>query len=156
MDANYRPKFRYAADATHTQRVQAAAEKPERKVRKKAVYHGDPIIIDTPSLDAYLGKPPFDSDRFYAVTPPGVVMGLAWTSMGGSTLYVESKKVSSSGTAALTITGTRPLMLWLASCLSTPCCFSWSSGSAFSSTLLKSVQCPASHESYACPRCICE
>lgn len=81
------------------------AEKPKPKTRKKAVFKGDPIVIDTPSLDSYLGKPPFDSDRFYQVTPPGVVMGLAWTSMGGSTLYVESNKVTSTGAAALTITG---------------------------------------------------
>ena len=26
----------------------------------------------------------------YETTPPGVIMGLAWTSMGGSVLYVES------------------------------------------------------------------
>jgi ATP-dependent Lon protease len=28
----------------------------------------------------------------YEVTPPGVVMGLAWTSMGGSVLYIELGK----------------------------------------------------------------
>ncbi|KAI7526352.1 lon protease-like protein, partial [Hortaea werneckii] len=29
-------------------------------------------------------------DRLYETTPPGVTMGLAWTSMGGAALYVES------------------------------------------------------------------
>lgn len=86
---------------------QMQAEKSKEPVmRKRAVYHGEPIVVDQECLDKYLGKPPFDSDRFYDVTPPGVVMGLAWTSMGGSTLYVESNKVSSSGTPSLTITGT--------------------------------------------------
>lgn len=32
----------------------------------------------------------FTSDRMYETTPPGVVMGLAWTAMGGSTLYIET------------------------------------------------------------------
>ena len=35
------------------------------------------------------GQPPFQTDRIYDKTPPGVVTGLAWTSMGGSTLYIE-------------------------------------------------------------------
>lgn len=74
-------------------------------MRKRAVYHGEPIVVDQECLDKYLGKPPFDSDKFYEVTPPGVVMGLAWTSMGGSTLYVECNKVSSSGAPSLTVTG---------------------------------------------------
>lgn len=89
-------------------------EAKEPVMRKRAVYHGEPIIVDQECLDKYLGKPPFDSDRFYEVTPPGVVMGLAWTSMGGSTLYVESNKVSSSGTPSLTITGMVDLlaMVW--------------------------------------------
>ena len=31
------------------------------------------------------------SDRLYEGTPPGVVMGLAWTANGGATLYVEAR-----------------------------------------------------------------
>ncbi|KAJ2080399.1 ATP-dependent Lon protease pim1 [Coemansia sp. RSA 988] len=41
-------------------------------------------------LKDYVGPPVFDSDRLYEKTPAGVVMGLAWTSMGGSALYIES------------------------------------------------------------------
>lgn len=47
-----------------------------------------PIGIDR--LKELLGSPIFTSDRLYEATPPGVVMGLAWTGMGGSALYVES------------------------------------------------------------------
>ena len=39
---------------------------------------------------------PFTKDRFYDSTPPGVVMGLAWTAMGGATLYVEAARVHES------------------------------------------------------------
>lgn len=45
------------------------------------------------NLQEYVGKPIFTSDRMYDVTPPGVVMGLAWTSMGGSTLFIETSLV---------------------------------------------------------------
>lgn len=38
----------------------------------------------------YVGKHVFTSDRLYEVTPPGVTMGLAWTAMGGSALYIET------------------------------------------------------------------
>ena len=48
------------------------------------------LQIDTENLSDFVGKPLFISDRMYETTPPGVVMGLAWTAMGGSTLYVET------------------------------------------------------------------
>ena len=49
-----------------------------------------PLVIDAPQLASYLGPPPFPTDKLYAdATPVGVVTGLAWTAMGGSTLYVE-------------------------------------------------------------------
>ncbi len=48
------------------------------------------ISIDRNKLKDYVGPPVFTSDRLYDTTPPGVAMGLAWTSMGGAALYVES------------------------------------------------------------------
>ena len=54
--------------------------------------------ISETNLETYLGKPIFTSDRFYSKTPVGVTMGLAWTSMGGATLYVEAIKVPSEKT----------------------------------------------------------
>jgi len=47
------------------------------------------ITVDKADLVDYVGQPPFQTDRIYDLTPPGVVTGLAWTSMGGSTLYIE-------------------------------------------------------------------
>ncbi len=51
------------------------------------------IAITDKNLSEYLGKPIYTSDRFYDRTPIGVCMGLAWTSMGGATLYIEALKV---------------------------------------------------------------
>ncbi len=48
------------------------------------------VTIDADNLKDYVGPPIYTTDRLYEVTPPGVVMGLAWTSMGGCSLYVES------------------------------------------------------------------
>lgn len=59
------------------------ARAPEEGKKKKKV------TISEDGLVPYLGKPIFTSDRFYKVTPVGVAMGLAWTSMGGATLYIE-------------------------------------------------------------------
>lgn len=49
-----------------------------------------PIHVSCDALKDFVGNPPFTSDRMYETTPPGVVMGLAWTAMGGSTLYIET------------------------------------------------------------------
>ncbi len=40
------------------------------------------VEITPSSLVSYVGNPVFVSDRMYNTTPAGVVMGLAWTSMG--------------------------------------------------------------------------
>ena len=48
-----------------------------------------PVSVSSSNLKDFVGHPPFISDRLYKTTPPSVVMGLAWTSMSGTTLYVE-------------------------------------------------------------------
>jgi ATP-dependent Lon protease len=58
----------------------------ESKLKKKEIQHH----ITEKNMTKYLGKPIFTTDRFYPKTPVGVCMGLAWTSMGGATLYVEA------------------------------------------------------------------
>jgi Lon-like ATP-dependent protease len=59
----------------------------------QVVYEGDPISIGDGDLKEYVGLPPFAQDKFYDTTPAGVVMGLAWTAMGGATLYVEAAPI---------------------------------------------------------------
>ncbi|PSC68558.1 Lon protease mitochondrial [Micractinium conductrix] len=65
------------------------------------------IVIDAGDLKEYVGQPPYASDKIYAEgTPAGVVMGLAWTALGGSTLYVEAASVEKGeGKGGLKATG---------------------------------------------------
>eukprot|EP01080_Neovahlkampfia_damariscottae_P005448 gene5448-9261_t len=46
--------------------------------------------ITSNELESMIGLPIFTSDRYYEKTPIGVVMGLAYTEMGGSLIYLES------------------------------------------------------------------
>lgn len=49
------------------------------------------VQITADNLPDYVGPPVFTSDKLYDDQPPtGVVTGLAWTQMGGTTMYVES------------------------------------------------------------------
>lgn len=48
------------------------------------------VNISRDNLKDYVGPPIYTSDRLYDVPPPGVIMGLAWTRMGGTALYVEA------------------------------------------------------------------
>lgn len=64
------------------------------------------VMIDESNLADYVGKPVFHAEKLYEQTPVGVVMGLAWTSMGGSTLYIETTVVEEGeGKGGLNITG---------------------------------------------------
>lgn len=59
--------------------------------RKPLQVPGDVKIDITPeNLKDYVGPPVFHSDRLYDKTPPGVVMGLAWTSMGKLSISQKS------------------------------------------------------------------
>ena len=59
--------------------------------------------IDAPDLEKYLGKPVFDESEIKKADVPGTAIGLAWTSMGGDTLMIES--VSFVGKGELILTG---------------------------------------------------
>jgi ATP-dependent Lon protease len=50
-----------------------------------------------------LGKPRFENDLYYEVDIPGVMVGLAWTPVGGDILFIEVSL--SKGTGKLSITG---------------------------------------------------
>lgn len=56
-----------------------------RKVAFRVVKQEAGLVeVSSQNLQEFVGKPTFTHDRLYDVTPPGVVMGLAWTAMGKS------------------------------------------------------------------------
>jgi ATP-dependent Lon protease len=50
-------------------------------------------VIKTDNLDDFLGKPRFSDEAPMKRMRPGVAMGLAWTPLGGSNLYIEAIEV---------------------------------------------------------------
>lgn len=82
--------------------LENSIKKIMRKVAVQVVKGGETkkkpfkkITVTEKTLDKYIGKPIFTTDRFYEKTPVGVAMGLAWTSMGGATLYIEAIRIPS-------------------------------------------------------------
>ncbi len=61
------------------------------------------MTVDAPDLFKYLGKPVFDESQIKVAAVPGTAIGLAWTSMGGDTLLIESSYFA--GKAGLVLTG---------------------------------------------------
>jgi ATP-dependent Lon protease len=70
-----------------------------KKIARKAVMEivkgaKSKIVVQKQQLESYLGKPAFAADEMFE-NIPGVVTGLAWTSMGGATLQIEATAVFS-------------------------------------------------------------
>lgn len=75
--------------------MRKVAVKIARDSEKKSANKEKKVVITEKNLTSYIGKPIFLSDRYYEVNPVGVVTGLAWTSLGGATLYVEAVRYPS-------------------------------------------------------------
>lgn len=58
---------------------------------------------DMAQVEKVLGKPRFSNDIYTKGHPPGVVVGLAWTYVGGDILFIETSL--SKGKGGLTLTG---------------------------------------------------
>ena len=71
--------------------------------KKIALEQDHPATIRKEHLREYLGLPTNSHDLQKGNEAPGVVTGLAWTSMGGEILFIESSV--SSGKSVLTMTG---------------------------------------------------
>ncbi|XP_027363657.1 lon protease homolog 1, mitochondrial isoform X1 [Abrus precatorius] len=87
-----------------SQCLEVAKESEEDKeIETKTI---ERVLVDKSNLTDFVGKPVFHAERIYDLTPVGVVMGLAWTSMGGSTLYIETTLVEEGeGKGTLHLTG---------------------------------------------------
>ncbi|KAF9934038.1 ATP-dependent Lon protease pim1 [Linnemannia zychae] len=77
-------------DSEVLKQQEADKKKEEEKKPKVEVPPGIKVDITADNLKDYVGPAVYQADRLYDATPAGVVMGLAWTSMGGSALYIES------------------------------------------------------------------
>ena len=73
-------------------------EKQIRKIIRKLVLreaesdvHDFNVTVDM--VKEMLGKPRFQTEKLYDKPTPGVVLGLAYTSMGGATLYIEARGI---------------------------------------------------------------
>ena len=53
------------------------------------------LHIDKEDVEKFLGKPIFHTEQLYDKPIPGVVLGLAYTSYGGATLYIEAAAIKS-------------------------------------------------------------
>lgn len=71
--------------------------------RKVATNKKFKVTLDTEKLKEYLGSPIFSREEYQGNEFPGVVTGLAWTSVGGEILFIESSL--SKGKGQLTLTG---------------------------------------------------
>lgn len=77
-----------------------------RKLALKKVKNDDTFnrTISVDDLQPYLGVKRYDRDKYERNDVPGVVMGLAWTAVGGEILYIESSLSPGKGDK-LTLTG---------------------------------------------------
>jgi len=62
-----------------------------------------PFVVSVSDLDDLLGRKVSSHDKAQTDNPPGVVTGLAWTSVGGEILFIEATDMIGSG--QLTLTG---------------------------------------------------
>ena len=77
-------------------------EKQIRKIIRKATLklaeeEEIKFSVEADEVEDYLGKPIFRTENLYDKSIPGVALGLAYTSMGGATLYIEAQGIRNKG-----------------------------------------------------------
>jgi len=67
-----------------------------RKIAREEVKKGkEKVKVDAADVKEYLGQRLFQDENVFDTPRPGVVTGLAWTSMGGDTLFIEAGIINS-------------------------------------------------------------
>jgi len=96
-EAGVRSLSKYIDKITRKLALQVVAENEGTTLTEKSrrKENDDNWLITADKLKDYVGKQIFTSDRLYNKDPlpNGIVMGLAYTSMGGSALYIETQAV---------------------------------------------------------------
>lgn len=86
---------------TQTQKEEALRAERQKvwhdeKIKISKAFASKKFNIDTKEVRKYLGKAVFDESQIKVASVPGTAIGLAWTSMGGDTLLIESIAFESS------------------------------------------------------------
>jgi Lon-like ATP-dependent protease len=94
-EAGVRNLAKYIDRITRKLALQVVAESEGATLTDKSARKSNTWEITEDNLHEYVGKPVFTSDRLYedGPLPHGIVMGLAYTSMGGSALYIETQSI---------------------------------------------------------------
>ncbi|MEM6345282.1 MAG: endopeptidase La [Bacteroidota bacterium] len=74
-----------------------------RGTAKEIVFNGKKkVSITDKNLSDFLGVPRFENEQYKKLTVPGVAIGLAWTSVGGEILFIESTLLPGKGNMTMT------------------------------------------------------
>ena len=75
--------IRYYCRESGVRNLQKHIEKILRRAAFRIAHDGAEMVnVEQGNLEDFVGKPKFSQERLYETTPPGVIMGLAWTAMG--------------------------------------------------------------------------
>lgn len=64
-----------------------------------------PVVVDTESLETFLGPVVYDKESNARANVPGVAIGLAWTATGGEITFVEAEIMKGTKRDGLVLTG---------------------------------------------------
>lgn len=115
--SKYTPKIKFTKPAIEkiiehytresgVRQLEKQLNKALRKMAYKLAYEEelDTTSITPADIDTLLGNPPFNRDIYQGNDYAGVVTGLAWTSVGGEILFIETS-LSKGKAGKLTLTG---------------------------------------------------